>query len=848
MTDDDLEILDEFRTESLEHFEQVEPLLLEIEDASGSRRTEVVNAIFRAVHSVKGAAGFFELTPIQELAHASESLLMKVRDGELEYRSEMTDVLLTALDQLRVMVESMPDVGNYQVEDHVQRLLALSEGVAPEPNDTSQPDSDALDPDASPSHGIPEATALALVSQVDPARLEATRQNGRRLFVFNRNDLQSSDRVEDGERSTQDLLAVGETLHTKTEDDAHWVVFETVLEKHLLSDELGLASDALIEVPIPPAPTPNEDAREASTEAGYGKAAPSENRTESNETVRVSVRLLDKLMNLAGELVLARNQLVSQVRDVEDNNLRAVLQNVDLVTSELQAGIMDTRMQPVGSVFKRFNRVVRDLSRSLNKKARLELEGSDVELDRSIIEMLSDPLTHLVRNAIDHGLELPEERTESGKDEMGCIQLRAYHENGLVNIEVNDDGAGIDPDKMRRSAVEKGLLSETAASRTSDGDALKMIFAAGFSTASEVTDVSGRGVGMDVVRANIHKLGGTVDIDSTRGAGSQLRIRLPLTLAILPSLIVAVGDERFAVPQVNVTEVVRIHPDERDQLVESVRGAEMLRHREGLLPLVWLSEVLDIPGVRSGWDEMKEENPATTAATAIDDDGSVVVLILRADEHQYGLIIDRIYDTEEIVVKPLSELLKECRAFAGATIMGDGQVAMILDVGRIAIRADLRFDDDATSTLAAREDALDASDARKVLLFSSSPTDQFALDLDRIVRLERIQIEEIERVGNQSFMKYGGSGWPLLSLDERLPVQAFEPKHEEVLVIIPRVDNCKMGILVREVIDTVSVDAKLDRDPTDPAGCAGRAVIEGKLTMFLDPLALLESPNLEGAS
>ncbi|MCP4003887.1 MAG: chemotaxis protein CheA [bacterium] len=857
MSDDDLELLQEFRTESLEHFEQVEPLFLEIEHVDAERRTEVVNTIFRAVHSVKGAAGFFGQTLIQELAHAGETLLMKVRDGELEYRPEMTDALLAALDTLQQLVEALPEEElELDITKHQEQLRAVAEdGGAPKPADATTESAEIVEaaeaavPSETAEDSVEETAPDASPALADPMAqipidiVEEARRHGRKFFqiVPPYVDAPSLERVRTAAQ------ALGSVISEQVEENGAFFVITSVLERPLLAEALGVDSEGIVQLNLPeleavepPAPTAEQPSAPAAapTKSAPEKKAGSKEAASGDgaDTIRVSVRLLDQLMNLAGELVLARNQLVSQLREVEDANLRTVLQNIDLVTSELQGNIMNTRMQPVGSVFKRFHRVVRDMSRKLGKKVELTLEGSDVDLDKSIIEMLGDPLTHLVRNGLDHGIEPPEDREAAGKNPTATLRLRAYHENGLVNIEIIDDGRGVDPEKMKSVAVGKGVLDEEATTRLSDQDAIMLMFAAGLSTAKEVTDVSGRGVGMDVVKSNIKKLGGKIDVDSEIGKGTTIRIRLPLTLAILPSLIVGVGNERFAVPQVNLIEVVSVHPEDEAGRIGTIRGAPALRHRGSLLPLVWLADVLDIPDVTRGWTPSGEDG--SDQVTGLD--SAVNILVLRVDQNQYGLVVDRIQDTEEIVVKPLAEMIKECRAFTGATIMGDGRVAMILDVNSVASQSQLQFDEPSASETVDDEAVQEQSNHQELLLFTSSADEQFAVELDQIVRLERIEQSQIETVGNKEFIQYRDRGLPIIRLENHIPVQSFQAAGEDMFVLIPRVNGMEVGILAREVVDTVRADVSLERHDSGNPTIAGRAVVGGRLTMFLDAGLLVD--------
>jgi two-component system chemotaxis sensor kinase CheA len=391
-----------------------------------------------------------------------------------------------------------------------------------------------------------------------------------------------------------------------------------------------------------------------------------ESRRESGvETVRVGVTLLDKLMNLVGELVLARNQLLQFSNTAQDAGFHAVSQRMNLIATELQEDVMKTRMQPIGNVWNKFPRTVRDLAHGCGKEVRLEMVGQDTELDRTIIEAIKDPLTHLVRNSMDHGIETPEARRQAGKDATGVLTLRAFHEGGQVNIEISDDGAGLNVDRIRKKAVERGLTSAEQAARMPDRDVFNLIFLPGFSTAETVTNVSGRGVGMDVVKTNVEKIGGTVDVQSAAGKGTTVRVKIPLTLAIIPALVVRCSGERFAILQISLTEMVRL---ESGKAIEMVHGAPVYRLRGQLLPLVFLSHTLNAQQKREGAGKI-ENLPLEIEKKEIALQ-NVNIVVLQAEGRQFGLVVDDILDTEEIVVKPLGKQLKGISAYSGATIMG----------------------------------------------------------------------------------------------------------------------------------------------------------------------------------
>jgi two-component system chemotaxis sensor kinase CheA len=427
-----------------------------------------------------------------------------------------------------------------------------------------------------------------------------------------------------------------------------------------------------VELSVAPAPVaeavPKIEAKpEHADHADHGSAAPtnysaaqSQARTAASESsIRVDVTLLDKLMNLVGELVLARNQILQFSNATEDAGLLAPSQCLNLITTELQEGVMKTRMQPIGNIWSKFPPTVRDVATMCGKQVRIEMEGKETELDKTIVEAIKDPLTHIVRNSVDHGIEKPERRVAVGKPAEGRLLLRAYHGGGQVIIEISDDGGGLDADKIRRRAVEKGLITSEQAARMGEREGVNLIFLPGFSTAEKVTNVSGRGVGMDVVKTNIEKIGGTVDVQSKAGTGTTVRMKIPLTLAIIPALIVTSGGDRYAIPQISLLELVRLDGEDAQKGIELIQGVPVHRLRGRLFPLVYLNRELKVEG----------EAPDLSKLPAVN------IVVLQADERQFGLVVDEINDTEEIVVKPLGKQLKGIKTFAGSTIMGDGRVA-----------------------------------------------------------------------------------------------------------------------------------------------------------------------------
>ena len=539
-----------------------------------------------------------------------------------------------------------------------------------------------------------------------------------------------------------------------------------------------------------------------------------------DSTVRVDVALLDRVMNLVGELVLARNQILKYGAKSEDAGLVAASQRLNLLTTELQAGVMKTRMQPIGNVWNRFPRVVRDVANVCGKKVNLELEGADTELDRSIIEAIWEPLIHAVRNAIDHGIENPERRRAAGKPATGRLLLRAYHEGGQVNIEVSDDGAGINTEKVRARSVERGLVSAERAARMNEREVAHLIFLPGFSTADSVTTMSGRGVGMDVVKTNIEEIGGTVDIASRPGHGTTLKIKIPLTLAIIPALIVTSGGDRFAIPQVNLLELVRLEGASSRRGIETLHGVPLYRLRGNLLPLVFLNEALELPGPGAGVD-------------------AVNIVVLQADDRQFGIVVDGISDTEEIVVKPLGRELKALNVFAGATIMGDGRVALILDVLGLAQRTGVVSATRERALLEATPPDQAPSEARdRLVVFRVGSSSRLAMPLEKVARIEEIAPERVERAAGRDVVQYRGEILPLIWLEQELlgepPLMSAEP----LVVIVCSERGRSIGLVVEEILDVVEEVVKIQGLGSE-RGVLGLTAVQGRVTELLDVQAIL---------
>ncbi len=575
-----------------------------------------------------------------------------------------------------------------------------------------------------------------------------------------------------------------------------------------------VAAPAPAAAPAAAAPAPKAAEPAPAPKAAPKAAAPAgEHGGLADTTIRVDVSVLDKLMTLVGELVLTRNQLIQFGSAVRDPAFARTTQRLNLITGELQQGVMKTRMQPVGNVFDRFPRVVRDLSAMVGKRIRLEVEGGETELDRSVIEAIKDPLTHIVRNSVDHGIEKPDARTARGKPAEGVLRLRAFHEGGQVNIEIADDGGGIPPDRVKAKAVEKGLITAEQAARMTDREAIALIFAPGFSTAEQVTNISGRGVGMDVVRTNVEKVGGTLDVTSTVGVGTTIRVTIPLTLAIVPALIVTCDQQRYAIPQVNLIELVRT-----DGEVERVHGSPVFRLRGRLLPLVYLREWLDRP-------------PA-------DPNEPITIAVLTVDGRQFGVVLDAVLDTQEIVVKPLARELQHVGAYAGATVLGDGRVALILDAAGLASASGIP-----KGGAAPQADKPSVGRVVTLLLLELGGGRRLALPMSNVRRLEEVLASGIERIGGLEVLQYRGDIMPLYRLAHLLG----EPESSDartLQVAVYAAGGRTVGLVADRVVDIVETELTPHRTAARP-GVPGTAVILGRVTELVEVEELLSSNGLE---
>ncbi len=758
-------LIGEFLAESFENLDQLGQDLADLE--ANPEEKSLLASIFRTIHTIKGTCGFLGFTKLESIARVGESLLSKLKNGKLAMTQDIANSLLTMVDAIREILSNIE-------ADH-------SEG------------------------GIDYSHLVEVMT-----------------FLQNEGDPKLSVIAEAADSETV-IPTLSIPAEESEEHGIGGIVSELDTSEPLLEEAVQTSETVDMERRTA------EERRTASREAEDGYLALHEDRRTGDrrsESIRVDVDILDRLMNLVGELVLTRNQIVQYSTTEHDASFLSTTQHLNLLTSELQKGVMKTRMQPIGNVLSKFPRVVRDISQSCRKKVRLDIEGKGTELDKTLIEAIKDPLTHIVRNSVDHGIEMPDERVANGKNPEGRISLRAYHERGQVNIEIVDDGGGVDPEVIKMIAIRKNLITHQDASRMSDREIINLIFTPGFSTAEKVSNLSGRGVGMDVVKTNIEKIGGSVDIQSRVGEGTTLKVKIPLTLAIIPALLVTCGGLRYAIPQASLVELVRLETKEGESAVEYIQGAPVYRLRGNLLPLVYLNKELDF------------ESQANSDA--------VNIVVLQADSRQFGLVVDGVSDTEEIVVKPLGKQLKGMTSYAGATIMGDGKVALILDAMGLAQKAHVVTEEnhDQIRMEVENKDIAPEADRQSLLIFSPGNETRMAVPLSMVTRLEEFSRDVVERSGEKEVVQYRGEIMPLINLSDVLGLSSVRGETETMQVIVYSDQGRSVGVVVDTIIDIVEELVTIKKGYLGH-GLIGSTVLQGKVTDMLDVAGVIRQADPE---
>ena len=894
-----VDILQEFLAESREGLDQLDLDFITLEQNPSDAGT--LASVFRTIHTVKGTSGFLGFATLEKVTHIGENLLGKLRNKDFELDERKTSLLLEMVDVVREQLDMISatgsDGGDYQ--SLIDRMELEVSGTATGDLPISAPaDVPVLTPAAVKEDDDDDTSEVPVVVELDEEMKDVLKD-----FLqesFENLDRVDSELIELEERpDNRDLLSsifrsmhtikgtcgffgfdklekvthIGENLLVKLRDGEYSMneqiatgllamvdavramLHEISAHGHdgskrykklieLLSelkDNGSVGSEEALEgirasgpsdKPVTPEPV---EIQAIVPDPASDKADPAPAEVKAREvqvpaavveaSIRVDVPVLDSLMNLVGELVLARNQIVEYVGSHENTQVVAAAQRLNLITSELQEGVMQTRMQPIHSIWAKLPRVVRDLSRACGKQIRVEMEGKSTELDKSLIEAMKDPITHLVRNSVDHGVETPEQRIAAGKPAEGVLLLRAFHEGGQVHIEISDDGGGIPADKIKKKAIENGVITAEQGAKMTDQEICKMIFLPGLSTAEAVTNISGRGVGMDVVKTNIEKISGAIDLDTEVGRGTTFKIRVPLTLAIVPALIVSTGKQRFAIPQVNLIELIRIDEEEQENAIEYIHGCPVHRLRGQLLPLVYLQKEL----------KLGDREP-----------GALNIVVLQAEKCRFGLVVDQINDTQEIVVKPLAEALKSIPVFAGATIMGDGRVALILDTQGIGHRARVMGDSKERSVATSIADGSEKSGQSETLLLVKTPAEgKLAIPLSRVARLEQFEISRTEMAGDVQVVQYRGQILPLVALSDFLHERRAGYSDEDennalIQVVVFGEEGRQVGLVVKEIIDVVDEVLEV-RGKASRAGVLGTAAIHGQVTELFDVSSFVAS-------
>jgi two-component system chemotaxis sensor kinase CheA len=764
------DLLSEFLTETSESISVLDVELVKLEQNPND--PGILGNIFRLVHTIKGTCGFLGLPRLETVAHAAENVLGKFRDGELHVSADAVTLILQSIDTIKMILSHLEQTETEPEGDDAElkaALNALADGKKPKAKKAKAPEPEA------PSHPV----AAELLAEV-----EAMIAAGKRAATEAEIAAEMADeRARDGDDEDEEPA------------------------------EQSAAEETPAAKPSVPAAVPAvaPAAHPAVAAVPAGAASPPPDSAVAAQTIRVNVELLENLMTLVSELVLTRNQLLQMVRGKDDSEFATPLQRLSHITTDLQEGVMKTRMQPIGNAWAKLPRIVRDLSVEMSKKIDLQMIGAETELDRQVLELIKDPLTHMVRNSADHGLEPTEERRRIGKPEIGKIILNAYHEGGHIIIEISDDGRGLNIARIKQKAVQNGLATESELDGMTDQQIAQFIFKAGFSTAEKVTSVSGRGVGMDVVRTNIEKIGGTVELKSTAGKGSTFIIKIPLTLAIVSALIVECGGERFAIPQISVLELVRTTASS-EHGIETINNAPVLRLRDRLLPLVALRKLLRL----GGEDEQREET---------------FIVVTQVGTYTFGIIVDRVFDTEEIVVKPVAPILRHINMFSGNTILGDGSVIMILDPNGIASSATADTATAGASQAAEAKTVRDiaAGEKTSLLVFRAGGTDLKAVPLALVARLEEIELAQVEHSHGKPVVQYRGKLMPLIFIDPYTDLQ--KEGRQPVLVFADR--DRSMGLVVDEIVDIVEERLKVELAVNQP-GLIGTAVVAAKATDLID--------------
>lgn len=827
-----------FIIEAREHLATLTSAIVNLERGNSDPKEHVDN-ILRAAHSLKGGAGFSGLTAIEQLTHTMETAVENVRDGRIALDAAVVDVLLFAIDRVSVLIDDVEHSNAADISAPLERLQSLSSlnlitQAGPSQVQVSPLKTSAMD----------RTTAVESEFPISRSVLDAWQSNESHLYGvkfdwfecergFSLSPLDVTLRLQRG----------GTVLDARMEPSGppfssglptaplwYWTIISSPLPPDAFAQQLEIPCAAILRLENvankPRAKQPEAPATAAKPQPGAG-------------SLRIPVSLIDRMMGLAGELVLVRNQ-ATRSTIAGSTQQRQLLRRLDALTNEMQDAALRMRMQPVGTLFDRFPRLVRDLSRQLGKQIEIEISGSDVELDKTVLENLADPLTHMVRNCCDHGIESPEHRLAAGKPARGVIRLSARQERGQIVVQIRDDGKGLDRDAIKRKALQQGVRQREELDRMSDRQVYELVLMSGFSTAAKVTDLSGRGVGMDVVRSNLEQIGGVVEIDSVFGEGATFTLRLPLTLAILPCLLLACEGRRFAVALRDVEEVVLLRPEDGKTRIECADEEEVLRLRGQLVAIARLKEVLarrEPLGPATYRQILKKYHNADGRAN------QQYVVILRFGARRFGLLVDDCLGSEEMVVKPLHPLLRPLGVYGAATILGDGSVALILSSEGLARHSGIVHRSDAMK-LPPPPDADSMRDKSALLMFRHGPSELLSVPLGDVRRIVAIRSDQIEQVGPREMVAVDNVPTNVVRLDRFLKLSPCE-QTGSLFMIMPRQSSMPLGLLASEIVDVNTIMLLLDERAYRADGILGSGLVNGQITLFLDLCRITQMWELE---
>lgn len=761
--DFDQECINDFIEETDENLDALDQTFLRLEKDPSSK--DDIDTVFRAIHTIKGGCRLINFTNLERISHIAESMLDMVREGDLALTPNHITLLLKTNDVFRYFVDYIKK-NNKEAPQECKPLVSQLEAACEK-------------------------------ADFKPDQLDID------IIIGNKKE---ADLVDEKSESSE---VEGNDVNEVVKDSED--VAEAVENKEFIEDE---NKESQVETPKQTTVLPTLSTDDLEVDDLQQSLSVS-NSKESNETIRIDIKRLDSLMDLVGELVLSRNQLKQVSTTIQDPTLQTTVSSISLITSELQEEIVKSRLQPISLLLTKFQRMIRDVAKSLDKKVALTVSGGNTELDRTLLESIKDPLTHILRNAVDHGIETPEQRRSVGKAEEGLVHVSCSHEGGQVVIDIRDDGAGMDVKKIAKKAVSKGLASEAEISKMDDKTIFNFIFNPGFSTAEAVTNISGRGVGMDVVKTNITAIGGQIDLDSELGKGSTIHLQIPLTLAIIPALIVSSGGQTFSVPQANLQELILI--EQRDfGSIENFEGMEVYRLRGQLLPLIRLRPLL-------GFGD-------------IEDPTHFYIVVLISGEQQYGLIVDKVEDTEEIVVKPLAKFFNNVHIYSGASIMGDGNISLILDVEALGREASISSNKKQTQATMINR----AKVSSTALIFNLGNEEIFGIQMSQVSRLEEVKLSEIELSGDQEVIQYRGDILPLVRLSNYMDVDERYDS-DVVSLVVFNVKDREVALVVNEIIDAIDLEGELDNEVIEHELILGTMILKKQIVLLLDSVKLFRN-------